>query len=276
MQETLLDQIHSAEMEILREIDRICRAHGLTYFLSCGTLLGAVRHKGFIPWDEDMDVMMPREDYERFLQIAPRELGKKFMLDDYLQNPKYFNPFAKVRNCNTLFAIRALKNYTGPQGLWIDIFPMDYTRELGLPDTARRERKINICRAILCIKQNIFDWSKVSKFRRAVYPLLRLVPTGMLWKWMKKIHTGYSGEKKMFVLYGPDYSNERLTMPVEWFYPAKEVPFEDGSFFVPANSDAVLTQIYGDYMKIPPKDKQVTFYPMRIMLEDGVLHENLD
>ena len=68
MQETLLDQIHSAEMEILREIDRICRAHGLTYFLSCGTLLGAVRHKGFIPWDEDMDVMMPREDYERFLQ----------------------------------------------------------------------------------------------------------------------------------------------------------------------------------------------------------------
>lgn len=118
MQDTLLDKIHRTEMDIMREIDRICRKHNLTYFLSCGTLLGAVRHKGFIPWDEDMDIMMPREDYEQFLKVAPDELPPQLMLDSYPQNPRYFNPFAKVRNRNTLFAIRALQNYDGPQGLW--------------------------------------------------------------------------------------------------------------------------------------------------------------
>lgn len=77
----------------------------------------------------------------------------------------------------------------------------------------------------------------------------------------------------MFVLFGTDYRSERLTMPTEWFCPAAEADFEGERFLIPNDSDAVLTQIYGDYMQIPPKDKQVTFFPMKVMLEDGVVHE---
>lgn len=273
MHNTLLDQIHRSELEILYEIDRICRAHALTYFLSCGTLLGAIRHKGFIPWDEDMDIMMPREDYEKFLKIAPTELGQQYLLDNYPQNPLYFNPFAKIRKRNTLFAIRALKDYKGPQGLWIDIFPMDYADECNSSDTLKRERMIGLCRTGICIKRGIFDWSKIPSGRKLIYRLIGTLPESLLWKQMQKAHMQCSG-KKMFVIFGTDYRCERLTMPVEWFYPPREAPFENGSFFIPADSDAVLTQIYGNYMQVPPKEKQVTFYPMQVQLEDGVLHEN--
>lgn len=273
MQDTLLDKIHRTELDIMREIDRICRKHNLTYFLSCGTLLGAVRHKGFIPWDEDMDIMMPREDYEQFLKVAPDELPPQLMLDSYPQNPRYFNPFAKVRNRNTLFAIRALQNYDGPQGLWIDIFPMDYADGRNTADTLKRERKIGICRAGICIKRGIFDWNALPAKRKPVYRLFSLLPERFLWKQIEKAHLECKGEKKMFVMFGTDYRCERLTMPVNWFFPAKEAPFEEENFFVPNNSDAVLKQIYGDYMQIPPKEKQVTFYPMKVVLEDGVMHE---
>ena len=165
MQDTLLDKIHRTELDIMREIDRICRKHNLTYFLAYGTLLGAVRHKGFIPWDEDMDIMMPREDYEQFLKVASDELPLHLMIDSYPQNPRYFNPFAKVRNRNTLFAIRALQNYDGPQGLWIDIFPMDYADERCVEDNLKRGRTIGICRAGICIKRGIFDYLRnVSRY----------------------------------------------------------------------------------------------------------------
>lgn len=276
MQDTLLDKIHRTELDIMREIDRICRKYNLTYFLSFGTLLGAIRHHGFIPWDEDMDIMMPREDYEQFLKIAPNELPERMMIDAHSCNPNYFNPFAKVRNKNTLFAIRALQNYDGPQGLWIDIFPMDYADEHNAEDTVKRGRDIAICRAGICIKRGIFKWDALPAKRRPVYHLLSLLPEFLLWKQIDKAHLKHKGEKNMYVILGADYQHERRPMPMEWFFPPKEADFEGEKFFIPANSDAVLTQAYGDYMRIPPKDRQITFYPMKIRLEDGVLYENAD
>ncbi len=273
MQDTLLDKIHRTEMDIMREIDRICRKHNLTYFLAYGTLLGAVRHKGFIPWDEDMDIMMPREDYEQFLKVALDELPPHLMIDSYPQNPRYFNPFAKVRNRNTLFAIRALQNYDGPQGLWIDIFPMDYADERCVEDNLKRGRTIGICRAGICIKRGIFDWNVLSAKRKPVYRLLSLLPESFLWKKINKAHLKNKGENNTYVILDADLPESRRPMPIEWFFPPKEACFEGERFLIPANSDAVLTRSYGDYMQIPPKEKQVTFYPMKVMFEDGVVYE---
>ena len=97
-------------LNILIEFDKYARENNITYSLAYGTALGAIRHKGFIPWDEDLDIMMPRRDYEEFIKKAPEMLGKEFLLDDHSVNCEYFNPFAKLRLKNTAFEIKALRN----------------------------------------------------------------------------------------------------------------------------------------------------------------------
>ena len=263
----LLDKIHSSELIMLDEIDRICGALGLRYYLSCGTLLGAVRHKGFIPWDEDLDIMMPRKDYEEFIAKAPDMLDGRFRLDDISTNPLYFNPFAKLRLLDSLFAIKALKNYAGGQELWLDIFPMDEANGADDPSLIGRARTVGLCRASICARRGIFDYSTASKKQRIMLALYRLLPEKSLWNKMKKAHVSGSGED--YVILDTDYSYKKLVMPKAWFEPQGRLDFEGGEYSVPADCDAVLSHIYGDYMCIPPKDKQVTFYPQRIRFPGG-------
>lgn len=263
----LLEKIHKSELAMLCEAHRICEQLGLTYYLSCGTLLGCIRHKGFIPWDEDLDLMMPRKDYEEFISKAPEMLGKDFYLDDHSTNPLYFNPFAKLRLKNTAFEIKALKNYKGGQELWMDIFPMDDAPDVSSPELAASARTIGLCRAVICAKRGIFDFSVASRKQKLVMAVMRLLPEKTIWNKMLKAHTCHSGDN--YVIFGTDYNYKKLVMPKEWFSPAAKGEFEGGKYLIPSDSDKVLTHIYGDYMKIPPKEKQVTFYPERILFADG-------
>ena len=123
-----LNKIHRSEQEILDEITRVCDKNGLRYLLIGGTLLGAIRHNGFIPWDDDLDISMPREDYEKFLGIAPKELGDRFLLEDISTNDEYCYMFSKVKLKNTIMREKTMsESYDGGQGIWVDIFPLDYT-----------------------------------------------------------------------------------------------------------------------------------------------------
>ena len=262
----LLDKIHSHELALLDEADRICNQLGLTYFLSCGTLLGAVRHNGFIPWDEDLDIMMPRKDYEEFIKKAPEMLGSEFYLDDHGTNPHYFNPFAKLRLKNTAFEIKGLKNYKGDQGLWMDIFPMDDAASADAPELGSASRMIGLCRATICANRGIFDFSSASLKQKLVISAMRLLPEKIWWDKMQKAHLSSKGEN--YVIFGTDYNYKKLVMPKSWFDKAKAT-FEGKEYIAPSDSDAVLNHIYGDYMQIPPKEKQVTFYPERILFADG-------
>ncbi len=276
----LLAKIHSEEMKMLRELDRVCGELGVTYFLSCGTLLGAVRHKGFIPWDEDLDVMMPRKDYDIFIEKAPELLSDEIRLDDFSTNPLYFNPFAKLRLKNTAFEIRSLRDYKGGQEMWLDIFPMDDAPDKDSPELRKRAAKIGVCRCAICAKRGIFDKTTVSSKQRAAISLMKLLPDRVLINALRKAHVGdkvrtddRSAElndcSPNYVIFGTDYDYKKLVMPKKWFLPAVKIAFENGEYSAPADSDKVLTHIYGDYMKLPPKEKQVTFYPERIVFSDG-------
>lgn len=268
--EELLSQIHSTEVSLLDELDRVCETLGLTYFLSCGTLLGSVRHQGFIPWDEDLDVMMPREDYEIFVEMAPQLLGESFRLDDHTTNPLYFNPFAKLRLKNTLFAIKALNGYRGGQEFWLDIFPMDDCEGKDDPLLAKRSRTIGLMRAAICTARGIGKMTDLSQKQQLIVKVLHRLPEKCLWATMKKAHE--KGKGDCYVLLDTDYDCHRLVMPKSWFGTAKGT-FEGNRYTVPSNSDAVLTTIYGDYMTIPPKEKQVTFYPQKIQFPGGAIIE---
>ena len=125
MQDTLLDKIHRTEMDIMREIDRICRKHNLTYFLSCGTLLGVVRHKGFIPWDDDMDIDMTRENYDKFIAACKTGLNPEFRLQTWITDPNYHNGFAKILLKGTCAIEKRGETTLCEKGVFVDIFPWD-------------------------------------------------------------------------------------------------------------------------------------------------------
>lgn len=265
----ILERIHQVELEILGEIDRICRENDLRYYLFYGTLIGAIRHQGFIPWDEDLDVAMPRQDYERFLQIAPKALGEKFMLDDISTNPLYFNPFAKVRNKDTLFAIRSLQNYAGNQGLWIDIFTLDTVRAKDQKIVAWRLRLSHLIRTAIREHRGIGNLAEASLHTRLLCKMIALLPDKVLWHWINRLHTSKNrGNGDCYVAYA-EYPAERSIFPKALFQPARTGRFVGTDYPIPGESEQILTRIYGDFMQIPPKENQVTFYPEWIAFEEG-------
>lgn len=135
----LIKQVQAIELEILLEVDRICRKHRISYFLDSGTALGAVRHKGFIPWDDDIDIGMLRDDYERFLSVAQEEMGQDYFLQTYRTDGTPIM-FAKVRKTGTTFVEFRLRKFPINHGLFIDIFPYDY-----LPQEGDVWKHINAC-----------------------------------------------------------------------------------------------------------------------------------
>ena len=129
MKKEILDKLHITHIKILDEIVRICDENKLNYFLIGGTLLGAVRHKGFIPWDDDLDIAMPRKDYDKFLNIAKKQINNNYILEYNKTNRKYWLPFAKVRLKNTLYVENTIKNYETNKEIWVDIFPIDNVKK---------------------------------------------------------------------------------------------------------------------------------------------------
>ena len=120
-----LEEIKGKELYILKEFDRICQENGLKYSLIYGTLLGAVRHGGFIPWDDDVDVCMLREDYEKFCKIAPKRLPEDLFYQSHETEREYFQLFDKIRLNNTIFKEKYYAQYHIHHGIYIDIFPCD-------------------------------------------------------------------------------------------------------------------------------------------------------
>lgn len=120
-----LRKLQLAELEILKDFIRVCNELKLTYFLDSGTLLGCIRHEGFIPWDDDIDVSMPREDYEIFLEKGQALLKREYFLQSYKTEPNYTLNFAKIRNSNTTFIESSVKDLNINHGIFIDIFPID-------------------------------------------------------------------------------------------------------------------------------------------------------
>lgn len=225
-------------LDILCEVDKICRRHNLKYWLCSGTLLGAVRHGGFIPWDDDIDIEMPMGDYKKFLKIAPKELSENFVVQTDETDSGYFYTFAKVRDLNSYLAednhFDRIFQY---QGVFIDIFPIERTNRLWHWISLRTHGH---CYKILKNKRNsdstcVRQTKCILKIEKAViYPILRF---------LSKITPNTP-----FYAMGVPYALERKD---EYVYPLQEISFEGHSFLAPNNTDSYLKAQYGDYMKFP-------------------------
>lgn len=254
-----LQEIKLAELEILIEFDRTCRENNLNYSLAGGTLLGAVRHKGFIPWDDDIDVCMPRPDYEKFKEIFNRNIASDnyYLTDDNGKNAEY--PFLKLQ----FKKIEIVENgFNEVQNLWVDIFPVD-----GLPSNKKKVKSI-YKKSSLYRKIIVFDkWKSLNEYGGRhnkfvaflINVFVKLYGAHRAIRNSIKLALKYKYEESDYVgaiTWGCYGVGERMLKSEYEQY--TEMEFEGQKFSVMGCWDSYLHGIYGDYMQLPPEDKRVT------------------
>ena len=233
---------------LLREFDRVCKALEIPYVLFAGTLLGAVRHEGFIPWDDDLDVLMRREDYSRFLREAPKVLdGKLFFLQgEYSEHFPMF--FSKLRlNGTTCLEKYFPQDPLVHQGVYMDIFPCDnaYSGKLG------RLAQFVCSKVVIAKGLDAEGYDTDSGVKKIIMLCSRLMPGKLFHRIVRGPHrTG----AYMHCFLGAASKMDRSVFPASYFEKMVEMPFEDGLFPIPESYDAVLKVLYGDYMQIPKEE----------------------
>ena len=259
-----MDKLHTEILSILDEIVVICEKHNLSYYLIGGTLLGAVRHKGFIPWDDDLDIIMPREDYIKLTEDYYKELPEGLKLDWFNTNPHYNHIFAKIYNAHTLFEEEISDKVHSKRGIFVDIFPMDVTKGYSC-GVIIRKKIVNQINRLLSLKDIRDEQKGVTKVLLRVFSAKQLqTMAAFIMKWNSKTGGEY------FSNFGSQYNIKRQTHPISNFGEGVLLPFEDRQYRCPVNYKGVLTSIFGpNYMHLPPEDKRKTHYPIRVIFSDG-------
>lgn len=254
-----LRELQLCELQILKDVRKIFERHGLRYYLSGGTLLGAVRHKGFIPWDDDIDIMMPYEDYRRFLEVAQEELGEQYFVQNSETDPSYAFAYTHIRKNNTTVLSEWDHLVRSHHGAWIDITPL--VKVKGSRDRRFKNTLLRIC-YFLIMEESIFKVSEEWLVKQSSARMVRLVKLARklpesLRRWIRKRLLHMVIREKRGKLISFIWSRLSVPIPAE-AYEGEQVmlPFEDDAFPAPKGYDQFLTLSYGDYMTPPPPEKQ--------------------
>lgn len=262
-----LSRVHEANLKMLKEIDRICRKYKIRYALDAGTMLGAVRHGGFIPWDDDVDVVFTRANYEKFVKVVKRELpeGMSFTEPDGYHNGTAFFDFVPrilYDNSQKFEESEKMAFYDDKiSRLWVDLFIVD-----ALPEGRLAKR---LTKLLHCVVYGLalghryrLVYSDYRGFMKLFVFVLstvgRGIPFPVIYKVWKRLCVKDRKKKTnlyFYTNYAPDYYYVEVEKP--GFDTVKEVSFEDTKFFIPTGWESYLTQVYGDFMKLPPKEKQI-------------------
>ena len=256
MEKNSCSHLQKTILIIADEIDRICAKYNIPYSIYGGTLLGAVRHKGFIPWDDDFDVAMKREHFERFISVCKKELdSSKFFLQTENTELNYAFAFAKLQLVNTELIEDFSKNVPIHHGIFADIFALD-----NIPENVYKMKwmlfKNHILKNMIWVKCGYGEiWHK-KKMRYKVLKMITFpLPINLLKRIRYKIITKYNHQKTKYVFVS-DYPNNRLD--VSWYKTLKKYKFEDREYMGLENYQDYLFLMYGDYMKLPPiEDRRV-------------------
>jgi lipopolysaccharide cholinephosphotransferase len=245
----------------LEAIDQVCREHGLRYYLWAGTMLGAVRHKGFIPWDDDMDICMPRPDYEQLISHWREWLPQPYEVIATETDPTYPYPFAKIEDASTTVLERP--DFKFLEGVYIDVFPID-----GVPSDEHKRKKhfkhYKFWRHLLFLRGR--DPFKHGHGPRSWLPWLLHKTFSLAWlqRKVRSYMARYDYEQSAYVC---DYDDglrgciEKRVLGAPQLY-----PFEDKQFMGVEHYDEYLSNKYGDYMQLPPVEKQIQHHFFRLDL----------
>ena len=259
-----IEELKKIQLELLNTLDSYCASQGLKYYLTYGTLIGAVRHKGYIPWDDDIDVMMPRSDYERFLAgFNKSSFADNAKAVSHEIDPLYYLAFAKLINTETVMQEEVNSDYR--IGVNIDIFPLDNLAD-DYETAKKRMRKAFRYNEIMLLKNLTFIKTR-AWYKNAILGAGRLF--SMLWSRDSLIivlnNFGVRKPDGCFTKYlgtvtGISAGDESRVFDAEWFSDTVKVEFEGHKYDAPAGYDAFLRKLYGDYMKLPPLEEQVAHH----------------
>ena len=252
-----LKEIHAIQLELLKELDKICRKFDIKYIISGGTLLGAVRNQRFIPWDDDIDVRMERGEYEKFCLVCSKELDQdKYFFQTYKTDKEYPWYYGKLRYKNSEYVRYGQEHLNMESGIFIDIMPAD-----GVPNEVNGQKRLS--RQCYILKKFLYSvvGKRVEKnlFKRIGYFLMSKVPRRYIFKRLEAISKRYSSYNYKYVTcYSFTKWNQIEYTMRDWHLDRKELIFEGEKFFAPKEYDKWLIMTYGiDYMELPPKEERV-------------------
>lgn len=260
-----MNELQQIEFNLLKQFIEFCNKHNLKYFLVEGTALGAIRHQGFIPWDDDVDVAMPRKDYDKFIELGKKEFVGDVFLQTWETDPNYPYNFSKLRNSNTTFIEKTYKYNRMNHGVWIDIFPLDgVSKKQGKVTTGMKWHVARIWPHMWFAFPHCFT----RRPRKWWWPLDLLIDAFMypnyIWnihnhqlKRIEKIMRKNAYDESYYVANFQSAWVSREIMPRELYGNGTKAKFEGLDVIVPEHYDKYLTHVYGDYMKLPPVEKQV-------------------
>lgn len=257
-----LESLHAKELEIFETVAEICDKLNLGYIMTDGTLIGSVRHKGFIPWDDDIDLKMPRDDYERFLRVAPAYLPENLIIQHYTTEKNASNLFIKIVDVKTTFIPKKDLDEEFAQGIFIDIFPVDR-----ISDKPLAVKYAKLRNALYLTFFNLFDREYAASFtnpaKRAVSLLLhkifRKIGRYRFFrfedKYRKKRHA-----KGGAYAFAESISQKHL-IKFDVFTKRAKLPFEGKEFWGVGDYDTYLSAVFGDYMQLPPPEARINHSP---------------
>lgn len=260
MRELTTEELKRTEVEILIAIREFCEKRGIKYFLCGGTLLGAVRHKGFIPWDDDIDIGMLREDYDILVNEFPSD--GRYKVITYKNNNEYRHPFAKVIDTKTVHKETLVRSTEG-MGVFVDIFPFE-----GLGDSMEEAKAIvkkvrhnyhygNFCQYFY------YPPKSIKKIAKNIVILFSFMTRKLYFGSAEKLCLKHPFKDSKFAGCPWGQYAEREILPKEAFADVIDISFENGTFSAPVGYDAYLKSLYRDYMQLPPEDKRVTHHSFK-------------
>lgn len=254
-----LREYQLAQLELLDITDEVCQKLNLTYYLIGGTLLGAVRHKGFIPWDADIDIAMPRDDYETFLNYWKENPSERYFYQHFTTEKNHLSPHAVLKIKNTRVVMKEMVSKYKPkhEGIYMDVFPLDNPPET-LKQQKKQARKIKIIERLVELKSG-YEYSGSSVIKKLAKALIQIILSPVsfvclnrkLDNCMKKYS---SHEGKYLVSMASHYSYWKQLMPKEIYGAPMRMLFETKLYNVPSKTDEYLTQLYNNYMRLPTDD----------------------
>lgn len=256
---TSLDEMKQIELGILDYVSSFCEKHNLTYFLAYGTLLGAVRHKGFIPWDDDVDICMPREDYKKLCDLWINE-NNQYELFECEKNKNYMYPFAKVSDSHTLISERNINESCG-FGIYIDIFPLDGLdggKEKNKKFVASCERLEKMrCFSMMPMREFGHVNPIINFFRMIIWCGLKIIGCRRFARILNRKAQKYEEKNTDYVGCLVTQDGDKEIVPAKWYKEEVLLQFEENMYKAPKYYDKILKTCYGNYMELPPEEQRV-------------------
>lgn len=273
MDNTELKKLHDVGIQILNEVVRICEKYKITYYFTGGTLLGAIRHKGFIPWDDDIDIAMPRKDFEFFKKLCLTELKEEYLFQDSETENQFLFSFAKIRKKNTIFEEKITQTLTLNKGIFIDIFILDNAYSSESLGFKIQEKSFEIIQKLIMMKifetKGLFEFLQKERLKNnkfflyaskvLLFLILKIINIRTLYKLRKKI-ISHKKESEYYINFGTPYDLKNDIIEKEVYSEPIKVFFEGKEYNAPKNWEVYLKKLYGNYMELPPEEKRTIHF----------------